>query len=213
MAQHHLVVADTAEVVHRGVAAGRAWHVVNHVTIPAGQPVNVTLAQAIFNAVAIQWNTSLSPQMATTTQYQAVDMRDLRTPNQAIVSSTSAAVVGAAPSSDALPASLASVLTLRTAQAGRKFRGRSYWPGFAEIANDATGLISAAAKTALDAFAAQYITAHSQSGCSLAVTHRPTAFDEGTGLPISPGLGFSTPVIQVLVRDRRWDSQRRRLGR
>src|SRR5262249_36168648 len=108
------------------------------------------------------------------------------------------------------PHSVAAVVTLRTAQAGRKFRGRCYIPGFTEVANDANGHMTVAMKTAMDSFSAGLVGAANQNGTQLGVLHRPTAFDDGTGLPISPGLGFITPVTQAVTRDDIWDSQRRR---
>jgi hypothetical protein len=187
----------------------RLANVVLHWQIPVGLTVDVTLANAIMTALSTQWGAHLAAFCKTTTGFGAVALRDLRNASAAEVVSTSAAVQGT-DTTDNLPLSIAAVVTLRTAKAGRSFRGRSYLPMFTEAANGPNGHMLATFKTQLDAFATAMLTAANQSGAQLAVLSRPTTFDPDTGLPIAPGLGFVTPVTQILARDDVWDSQRRR---
>lgn len=210
MPQEHLVVADTVESALKITSNGRSLRVVIHHIIPAGTSVNVALADSLFTSLRALWATNLQAQCPSTTSFSGIDMRDLRQQGQPLVSSTGASQSGTG-AGDALPNSVAACLTVRTNRAGRQYRGRMYWGGFAELANGPSGTIIAATKTALDAFAANFIGAANVSGMVFGVMHRPTAFDPITGLPISPGLGFTTPATSVVVRDVLWDSQRRRV--
>lgn len=192
------------------LAAGGPAQCVLHWTIPAGTSVNVTLANAIFTTLGNLWSANLAAHAATTQSLSKLFLRDLRQASMAEVASTNAAIPGTAVG-DELPHSIACVMTIRTASAGRKFRGRAYLSAFAEEANGGSGRISVSTKTSLDAFAAGFITAANQSGATFGVAHRPTLFDDITGLPIAPGLGFTTPATTCEIRDDFWDSQRRRI--
>jgi hypothetical protein len=209
VAQNHLVIPDTMQGRVVWVGDGVLQQCVIHWLIPVGLAVNVALADAISTAIGNLWNTNLAAHANAQQGFSGVILRDLRQPSMAEVSTTVTGHGGTAVG-DSLPRSIAACLTLRTTNAGRKFRGRMYIPCFAEEANGASGAMSAATKTSLDAFAVGLVAAANQSGAQLAVAHRPTQFDPNTGLPISPGLGFSTPVTQAVCRDTRWDSQRRR---
>lgn len=211
MPQHHLVIPDTVESILKvGNGAARTFHVVIHSLIPVGTQVTPALAEALFASLKPLWTTNMAPDVPTTAAFSGVDMRDLRNQGLALVSSTGAAAAGTG-TGDLLPGSIAACFTLRTNRAGRSYRGRMYWGGFAESANSVTGTMGAATKARFDAFCAGFISAANVSGLTLGVAHRPTAFDEITGLPISPGLGFTTPVTSVVCRDVNWDSQRRRV--
>lgn len=212
MAEHHLVISQGVEAVFSITVAGLNIRIVTHYANPSSVTVNQAMANAVFDSVKALWSTNLAPHCPITTSFFAVGLRDINTAGNAQVFSNTAAVVGSAAVAEALPRQIAACLTVRTARAGKMFRGRMYWGGFAESANGADNHIATAAKTALDAFASGFLTAANVSGLTFGVAHRPTAFDENTGLPISPGLGFITPASQVQCRDNVWDSQRRRAG-
>lgn len=212
MVQKHLVIPNTVEVTANLAATGRSFHVVFHEIIPAGTAVTSGLADAVFTPLKNLWTTNLAPQCAPTTTLGGLSMRDLRDVGFALVNSTIGGAPGtAATETNQLPLNIASCLTVRTAKAGRQFRGRMYWGGYCEIANGLNGQMSAAMKTALDTFAANFMAAVNVSGLTLGVAHRPTVFDPTTGLPVAPGLGFITPATAVLARDSIWDSQRGRV--
>lgn len=192
------------------IVAGRLVNVIVHWANPSSVTVNAALANTVFNSVKALWNTNLAASSPPGTSFVGVGLRDINTAGQAEVASDSASVVGTAPTGEALPRQIAAVLTVRTARAGKMFRGRMYWGGFAEQANGADNHMTAGFKTSIDAFAAGFLTAANVGGLSFGVAHRPTAFDEITGLPITPGLGFITPAISVTCRDNVWDTQRRR---
>jgi hypothetical protein len=75
-----------------------------------------------------------------------VDIRDVRSANQPLISAT----VNSAgtDTDDLLPRGNALVVTSRTALAGRSFRGRTYVPGFSDVATESTGLATSAARDA-----------------------------------------------------------------
>ena len=206
----HLVIPETVESMIDIAVASKATSVVIHHLIPAQTAVNATLAEALFASLKTLWSTNLATHCAPSATFTGVRMRDLRGPGLALVSSTGAPASGTAPTGEALPRQIAACLTVRTNRAGKSFRGRMYWTGFAEQANAADNHIATTTKTALDTFAANFIAAANVSGLIFGVAHRPTAYDEVSGLPISPGLGFTTPATQVICRDNVWDTQRRR---
>lgn len=75
-----------------------------------------------------------------------IEVRDLREPNLPVFIGAIASIGLAA--ADPLPASTAYVVTLRTAKAGRSFRGRVYLPGWAEGQNDPAGQATEVVRTA-----------------------------------------------------------------
>lgn len=212
MAQKHLVIPETCQCQMVFAVAGRNTSVVFHYKIPAGTPVNVTLSDAVFTALKSRWNSNLAALCSSSTTFTGVNLRDLRDQGFPLVPSTGASAAGTAPTTDTLPRQIAACLTVRTGKAGRKFRGRMYMPGFAEVANDVNNHMTAAAKTALDSFAANFLSSANVSGLAMGVAHRPTIFDENTGLPIDPGRGFIEVATAVVCRNDVWDNQRRRAG-
>lgn len=210
MAENHLVIAQGVEAsLHVFLGAVRT-SIVIHYSNPSSVTVSQTLANTVFDSLKSLWTTNLATHCPPTTIFTDVNLRDINTAGNALVASNTAQAPGTAAGGERLPNQIAACLTVRTARAGKMFRGRMYWPGFAETANAADNHIIAAAKTALDTFATNFITAANVGGLTFGVAHRPTAFDEITGLPISPGLGFITPATQVVCRDNIWDTQRRR---
>jgi len=150
-------------------------------------------------------SSGLAALMATTTSLVAVGIRDVRVANQAEFVSVAAAVPGTG-AGNPLPNEVAAVVTLRTALAGKSFRGRAYFGGAIVGENTATGTISAAFNTALAAFMASVQTDMAAEGITLAILSRPRF--------VPPALvayaGTITPVTAIVTRDTEWDTQRRR---
>jgi hypothetical protein len=212
MAQHHKVISQGVEanlVLFLNTTAAR---IVIHYTNPGSVPIDEALANSIFGSLAGLWTANLATFCPTTVAFARVDLRDINSEGQPLVASTATGHNGTAAAGQLLPNQLAACLTVRTNRSGRKYRGRMYWAGFAETANGSDNHMEPTFKTALDAFASGFVSAASVGGLTFGVAHMPTAFDENTGLPISPGLGFITPANQVICRDNVWDSQRRRAG-
>lgn len=98
---------------------------------------------------------------------------------------------------DTLPPAVTLCVTLRTAMAGRSFRGRVYLPGWSEGSSLADGQASTASRTRAASFISQLAAqAVLNLGWSFVVASR--------------SLGTGTLVSSATVRDGVWDTQRRR---
>lgn len=96
-----------------------------------------------------------------------------------------------------MPAANAICVTLRTAFAGRSYRGRVYVPGWNTTAMTTTGQIATGARNRASAFVSDIQAGMFTSlGVSLGVA--------------SPTLGETNSVTSILTRDDQWDVQRRR---
>jgi hypothetical protein len=151
----------------------------------------------------------LGPLLATSTQLFAVGIRDVRVANQAEYISVEAPVAGTG-SGDALPNQLAGVVTLRTALAGKSFRGRVYFSGAIEDENTSDGRIAGELNTALVDFMTAVQTDMATQGITLAVLSRPRFANLPPPLDVQTYAGAITTVIGIVTRDDEWDSQRRR---
>jgi hypothetical protein len=102
-----------------------------------------------------------------------------RSPNPVGVQQTTNAGVGTA-AVEPLPKQCAGITSWYTATAGRRFRGRTYWPFPSSAWNDVNGELSGAGKTAADniASAVQGLTSISSGGrtatIALGIYHRLT---------------------------------------
>lgn len=192
-----LVIPDTVRVnlVWSLTTVEYAVNVI-HYTVPPGQIVSsataTDLAADIGNAFgAGSLDTYISDQVALT----RVSVRDIRTANQPEFQA--ALNAGGLSASEILPLQTAMCATLRTALAGRSFRGRYYQTGFTIAANTATGSIETLAAGALEEF--------------LTNISSPTVQTNLWTLGVmSPTLGETNPVTAIEVRDVVWDTQRRR---
>src|SRR5215471_1042015 len=129
-----------ANVLHGSVAAG------------------FTPTPAIATQVATQWvalmnSSGLTAEMAPSTAFGIVVLRDVRVVNQPFIVSTAASVNGTG-TGTALPNEVAAVITLRTALTGQANRGRVYIPGFTSASIGTGDVINSATMTALSSFAA-----------------------------------------------------------
>jgi hypothetical protein len=133
----------------------------------------------------------------------------VRVANQAEFVGTGGLLAGTG-GGDPLPAQLAAVVTLRTALAGKSFRGRVYISGANEAENDAAGHIVAAFNTAIALFITGVQTDMATEGITLAVLSRPRFANLPPPLDVETYAGAITPVTAILTRDTEWDDQRRR---
>jgi len=102
---------------------------------------------------------------------------------------------------DGLAPQLALCTTKRTALAGRQFRGRIYYPFFAEDQSDASGQPLAAAITAADAASAYLFTNKVIAIGADSVSLSPVVYRRQTGV--------GTPIT-VYRANEKWATQRRR---
>lgn len=201
----HLVVSDCMEGVVFVTIGGRICHIVQHWRVPLGTAVTSTLVDAIFGPLATLWTANMAPHCPPDTALAGFSLRDLRTQGMAPVNNTVAGGVGTG-TGDRLPNQIAICLTVRTARAGKAFRGRNYWPGLSETASGPGGTLTAGAHTSIAAFATGYLTAVNRSGCNLVVLHRPLyGIDGSITVP-----GTIENATQVVLRDDVLDTQRRR---
>lgn len=188
---------------------------VMHGSVAAGFSATSAVAEAIFTAIkASAGFTALKANLSTGVALAGVDLRDLRSANLPLVASTSAASAGTG-TGTALPPGDALVVTLRTAGAGRAFRGRVYLPGFDSTAMAAGGVAAAATVTNSASFVTAVQSALSASGITLAVAQpaRKSYTSAKTGATFSARTATVQPVTSILTRNGIFDHQRRRAGR
>jgi len=180
------------------VTDNRPQSQVLHFYNPAPIVVDQTLADNIAAEVddAMTGTTGFRSFMRTSVNLAEVAVRDEAVPNQPEY--ISEVDVAGTSSTDLLPVQTALCVTLRTAKAGRSFRGRLYFGGFAEGASGAAGRISENLQTG----AADFVSAVAAGVNSI-----------GGGLQLgvlSRTLDEINVVTSITVRDRVWDTQRRR---
>lgn len=166
----------------------------------------IAITQALTNTIgtavkAAFTSTAHVGAIATVVTLSNVGLRDIRTASQPEFIDTGAAVAGTL-AGDFLPPQIAMCITLRTALAGAKFRGRVYLCGYGEATNTAAGVLNSSATSV--AFVAAIKSALQASGLDLGVIHRPTF------PPLDVTAGFITTVTSIVARDAVWDTQRRR---
>lgn len=198
-----LIVANAAQMRLIWATGGSLYAlnvmgVVNSGAVAITQGLTNTIGTAIKSGLT---SSGLGAALGTAITLANVGLRDIRTGNAAEFLDSGAAVAGTA-AGDLLPPQVALVVTLRTAQAGRSFRGRVYLPGFGEASNSATG--TATPLTGAVNFVTAIKSALITSGLDLGVIHRPTA------APLPVTAGFITTVTAIVTRDGVWDTQRRR---
>lgn len=185
--------------------------------------VNQALADTLGAAIKTQFTNQIATHMGTNVQLVRIGVRDLRSPNRPEFLDAGALVAGTG-TGDTMPGSVCALVTLRTAQAGKSFRGRVYLSGFVEADNTATGTTLASANTAAVAFVQAVSNAMGTSQMPLGVASRPaersviaktTYHNDGTNTVrvLSETVlktGVITPVTLFQARDAQWQTQRRR---
>lgn len=194
------------------LANGKEVKNILHGEVPDAYSATSTSAENMRAAIAASaaW-TAYKPYLHTTCAFQRVDLRDIRSPNLALVQSTGGAVAGTG-AGNALPPEVALAVTLRTNHAGVGFRGRVYLCGFDDAALNGDGTAIAGLTSAAKGFVDAVSTAMSGQGLtlSLAQPQRNAYTSPRTGRAIAARAPSSLPITQTIVRDNVFDSQRRR---
>lgn len=180
------------------LTAINVYGVVNSGNVSITQALTNTIGTAIKSSFA---STTYNAALGTAVSLANIGLRDIRSANQPEFLDSGAAVNGTA-AGDLLPPQTALCITLRTASAGRRFRGRTYLWGFTEAVNSAAG--AAVGVTVAVNFVSAIKSALQASGLDLGVLSRPNP----NANPLNPG--FVTPVTTIVTRDLVWDTQRRR---
>lgn len=219
-----VVVTDAVQVRLLFAVTGQAAIQVLHAITTGPVTVNQTLANTIGASIKNSWATGLAAQMASSTIFARVGLRDLRNPNLPEFLDTNPIQDGDETVTDALPAHLACCITLRTSKAGRSFQGRTYLSGWAESTNGPNGT----AETSVGQNSVNFITAIDTTlkanGMALGVLSRPayrqtmvktTFYNDGsseaeTMWQTTAKTGAITQVSVIQNRDNRWETQRRR---
>jgi len=151
-----------------------------------------TLGAAIKSAFATStWNAQVSSQVS----LDKVGVRSIGALNQPEFLDSGVGVAGTA-TGNFLPPQTALVITLRTALAGKEYRGRTYLCGFSVTANDPNGLATVATTNVAGGWVTAIKDALTANGLTMAV--------------ISRKLNIGTPITLILSRNNVWETQRRR---
>lgn len=154
--------------------------------------------QALADALSTAWKAAFTSSgyaalVPTTIALAQVALRDISQPNRPEFIGAGTPTAGTAAAGKRLPPQTALCVTLRTALAGKSFRGRVYLGGWHDTANQADGTASAAATTAARSFVN---SSAPPAGLTLAVVSRK--------------LLTATAIQDAQVRDAQWDTIRRR---
>lgn len=210
-----VVAPNTLKVLIHWTFEGRPQLNVMHMLYTPAGPLNPNIAETIYEPISAAWVNpgGLRPLSATVLSLTGVGVIDLRSANNPEISSTSPAVPGTGTGAP-MPEQVSAVITHRTALTGRSHRGRTYLFGFTPAAMAADGTISDATNTGVVNFMAGVNSGIGAAGGQLAILSpalpvRPSK--PGGELPAKP---FEiTPVTTSLLRDRLWDTNRRRTDR
>lgn len=176
------------------------YGVVNAGNIAITQAITNTIGAAIKAAVT---SSALVSRLHTSFALATVGLRDIRSANQPEFLDSGGPVAGTAVQG-LLPPQTCLVITERTAQAGKRFRGRTYLSGFDMSVNGVTGAAGAPTTTSAVAFVTAIKSALVASSLDLGVLSRPNP------AAAPPNAGGITVVTLIQARDSVWDTQRRR---
>jgi hypothetical protein len=208
-----IVIPNAIEVdLVWNLASGKQVKNVLHGQVAAGFNATSAVAQAIYASVIASGSwTAWAAFVHTTASLAAINLRDLRTANMPVVSSTGAATPGTG-AGVALPPGSSLVVTLRTASAGRGFRGRVYLPGLdSGLLTAATGAASAAGNTAALNFITAVQTGLTASAVTLSIANPARqAYTGRKGRAIGARAAGIINVTSIVTRLTALTSQRRR---
>lgn len=193
-----LVVPDTVEVRLNFTLSGADWaQNVLHYLVPGGFEVNSVNAEEWAGKIIADFiaSGSLRGQLHNGVNLASIGFRDIRTAsNPEFIDDTSAPGTGG---TSVAPRQLCVVSTLRTALAGRSYRGRIYFGGFASSAISTGGFIQTTTMSSVKQFSDALMSETVDGSlCVLGVTSRT--------------LGVTNEVVSTEVRDNIWDWQRSR---
>lgn len=154
--------------------------------------------------------TGLAAYLSTTCRLAGVTLQDMRSAGVPPVSSTGAGAVGTSAALD-MPNEVAAAITLKTVFSGKQNTGRMYVPGFAANAMAAGNVIAAATVTALNTWGSSIAGILTAQGITWALLHRQRLAYTGVSGAAHPARPAGTiPILQAIMRDNHWDTQRRR---
>jgi hypothetical protein len=182
-----------------------------HGTKAGGAVIDQVEANAIDTAIKTAFTASaLAAQIAVGVGLLRTSVRSMVNNTDPWYDGAGAAVPGTA-AGNPLPAATSLVVTIRTGLRGRSYNGRFYTWGFSEDANDTAGGATLVASNAAQAFLQAVFTSlvAAPHNITLGVLSRWTT-DPLTGTVIERNPPIITPAVAFVMRDQRWDVQRRR---
>lgn len=166
-------------------------------------PVTPSLVQAIAEEALTEWVNEVVPNLSSSYSLREVHAADQSSATGSIFTAVPLAPVPGGQGGDPEPGNVAFCVSLRTAQRGRSFRGRTYFCGL--TSGETNGNIFNADRAALLVGALEFIRENMIAvGGQLVVVSRFSG-----GAPRATGI--ATPVTAIFNVDLRVDSQRRRL--
>lgn len=219
-----LVIAGCIQVKLGFIIGGQGAYNILHFTKAGTDTIDQVDAESIGAAAKTAWTANLAPLCPPNVALARVSVRDLSAPNLPEFFDSAAAVGGTESTGEPLPAGVALCVTLRTAGAGKKFRGRVYIGGFSETQNTNTGTSAPAAGAAAVEFLSDLRDAMGTLGYVLGVASRPsyesslvrtTNYPDGSSEAdvlshTSQKGGGIEPVTIIQSRTTNWESQRKR---
>lgn len=181
------------------------------------------LADSLGGVAKGAFTTHLQPLMPGNVALVRLGVRDWRTANQPEYRDTAPQVTGSGVG-DMLPSQLAVCVTLRTALAGKSYRGRVYLGGFLETHNDAASRVSTAATAGVLGFLDACDDGFESFGLRTSVVSKPAEDVQiirrttlASGDVVEDILshqvakvGSVNDVVAFEARNSTWETQRRR---
>lgn len=199
-----LPVPNTIEVkIHWGDATTERGQNVLHFLNVGAVVVGQALADQLDTTIKGIFTTSgLAPFVSSAIGIRNIGVRNLALANQSEFLGTGAGILGTG-TGDMLPGAIAQCYTLRTAQAGRSFRGRVYLGFYTEAASSASQQVTGGAEgTAfINTIRTSLISAPNLHMCVV------SRFLNGALRPTP----VTTEVNLVQLRSTAWNTQRRRM--
>jgi hypothetical protein len=185
-----------------------------HGNLTAVGPINPALAETLFSALKANVATvTWLGDLATTISFTGVSVKDIRAANNPEFPSSSLAAPGTAVG-PAVAINSALVVTLRSAQAGRAFRGRVYLAGLTATALASARQWTTGAGANAVAFVEGIQAVLTANSIPLVIAQRALqAGTDASGNPLPARLAAVVPVVSVDIANPRVDTQRKRLGR
>lgn len=209
-----LVIPNAAMLTLQWSGETRTWrNVIGLVGTGALPVIDQALADALFTGISTAAGfVNLMALLAPTVVFERIAIRDIHAPNLNEFTSQGTPLSGGG-TGDPLPLNVAAVVTVRTALAGKSFRGRTYFSGFTETQNDTQGRQSAAVNTAIVGAMTSINSILAGHSLTVAVLSRPADAHTVPAKTTPARVGQATAVSSFVARNSKWESQRRRTGR
>lgn len=198
---------------------GKLANNVLHASFAGSISMSQSTVDSTFPAILAAWAASgMKPFQKSTLTLAHLGIRDMSpiagsTASHAEFVSGVPGAAGSDATTDALPASIAFAVTLRSPQGGQAGRGRIYFPGFTEAVNTPAGTALNTVGDACVAFATgiQTVMHDMVPSLTMCIAHPARAAYTGRAGAVHEARDAGTvPVVSISKHDDNWDSQRRR---